>query len=402
MSEEKKIRRTHRLCPCNPMDIEGIQTWLEDMAADGLLLENESVFFGFWSFERRTPQKAIYRLEVVQGKFLEDTDTPQLDMLETAEAMGWEYVTKYHSFYIFRSFDPQVCPLNTDPAVQALTVSKLRRQQHSLLLWDIFYIILIFVLRRSNVGYLFRGAAMLGIVYTLSFIGFFASAFLDPLVNVLTLGKYVKRLKKGDSLDKKASWKPGASIRIAGKILPVLLAFCFLITLFGGWIRSTDRISIEAYTGNAPFVTIQELYPEGDITARTDMGDYNTYITWSNPLSRNTEWNESGHIRVNGDNYHFILRITCHETIAPWFARLLALDYYAEDSNRYSGKRFEDLESPDANVDLLRVYSSYGIRYVLLQHGSTVIHGTISIDEGQTADHWEQWLNAAVEKIVVQ
>ena len=81
MSEEKKIHRSHRLCPCNPMDIEGIQTWLEDMAQDGLILEKESVFFGFWSFEKSTPQKVLYRLEVVQGKFLEDTDTPQLDML---------------------------------------------------------------------------------------------------------------------------------------------------------------------------------------------------------------------------------------------------------------------------------------------------------------------------------
>ena len=101
MSEEKKIHRSHRLCPCNPMDIEGIQTWLEDMAQDGLILEKESVFFGFWSFEKSTPQKVLYRLEVVQGKFLEDTDTPQLDMLETAEAMGWEYVTKYAEFNRF-------------------------------------------------------------------------------------------------------------------------------------------------------------------------------------------------------------------------------------------------------------------------------------------------------------
>ena len=402
MNEEKKIRRSHRICPCSPMDIEGIQTWLEDMEAEGLTLEKDSVFFGFWSFEKSTPQKALYRLEVVQGKFLEDTDTPQQDMLETAEAMGWEYVTKYQSFYIFRSFDLQACPLNTDPAVQALTVNTLRRQQRSLMLWDIIYIIVLFVLRHSSFGYIFRGAAMLGLVYALSCIGFFTSTIFSPLINVLTLRKYVKRLKCGDTLDKKAPWKSGASTRIAGKILPILLAFCFLITLFAGWIQSTKRTPIEAYTGNAPFVTIQELYPQGEVTSRSDMGDYNTFISWSNFLSRNTEWNESGHISVNGENYHFILRMTCHETIAPWFARLLALDYYAEDAHRYSGKRFEDLDAPAVNADLLRVYSSYGIRYIILQHGSTVIHGTISIDQGQTADHWEQWLSAAVEKLTAQ
>ena len=38
MTEEKKV---YRLCPCFSHDIEGIQTWLEDLAMDGLFLMPE-------------------------------------------------------------------------------------------------------------------------------------------------------------------------------------------------------------------------------------------------------------------------------------------------------------------------------------------------------------------------
>ena len=38
MSDEN-IRYAYRICPCFSYDIEGIQTWLEDMASQGLVLE---------------------------------------------------------------------------------------------------------------------------------------------------------------------------------------------------------------------------------------------------------------------------------------------------------------------------------------------------------------------------
>ena len=35
------VRKSHRICPCNAYDIEGIQSWLEDLAAEGLQLEKD-------------------------------------------------------------------------------------------------------------------------------------------------------------------------------------------------------------------------------------------------------------------------------------------------------------------------------------------------------------------------
>lgn len=399
MSEEKNVQHSHRLCPCNPMDIEGIQSWLEDLALEGLILEQESVFFGFWCFAKTAPQKIQYRLEVVRGGFMEDTDTPREEVVETAEAMGWEYVTKYRSFYIYRSFDPMARPLHTDPAVQALTVKYLRRQTWTNLILDLLYAIVLLFLRRSSFGFVFKDLAMIGPVYVFCYLGLFLLFIIRPITHVYYLHKAIKQLKKGNSLDQKKIWKQNATFWICSKIVPLFLLIGTIGGLIAGLANSMDTHSLEFYTGNAPFVSIQEVYPKGTVTSRTDMGDYNTFLNWSTSLSENTEWNESGHITVDGKSRHFILRITCYQTAAEWIAKGLASDCYTEVKNRYHEKHFEDLESPDVDIDFIRVYSSYGIRYVLLRQDNVVIHGTVSIDEGQDADHWEDWLHAAVDKL---
>lgn len=399
MREEKKIKRSNRLCPCNPMDIEGIQTWLEDLALEGLILEQESVFCGFWSFEKTAPRRVQYRLEVIRTKFLEDSDCPRAEMVETAEAMGWEYVTRYRSFYIYRTFDPQARPLHTDPAVQALTVKALRRETLVNLVLDALYVLVMLFLRRTSFGLVFRDAATVGIVYTLCYLGLFAFFLIRPLTHVFYLQRAIKRLKAGCALDQKKPWKPKAAVWLAAKVIPVFLLIATIAGLLTGLKHAVDRHPVDVYTGSAPFVSIQELYPEGTVTNRTDMGDYNTYLHWDTALSENTEWSESGSITVEGESYHFILRLHIHETAAPWLAGGVFRDYYEDDFNRYHGKRFEDLEAPETTADDLRVYSSYGIRYILLRQGSTVIHGTVSITHGQETDLWQDWLLASVDKL---
>lgn len=400
MSEEKKVRRSHRLCPCNPMDIEGIQTWLEDLAEEGLILEQESVFFGFWSFVRTAPRKVQYRLEIIRGGFLEDTETPREEVVEASEAMGWEYVTRYRSFYIYRSFDPTARPLNTDPAVQALTVKYLRRQTWVNLIWEALYVFLMLFLRRSSFGFVFKDLAAIGPIYVICYLGLFSFFIVRSLTHVFYLQRAVKRLKSGGCLDQKKPWKPRAALWIAAKIVPVFLLIGTFGGLFAGLVNSTESRPLEAYTDDAPFVSIQEVYPEGTVTSRTDMGDYNTFLSWSTSVSRNTEWKESGNINIDGKNRHFILRITCYETAAEWIAKGLVNDCYTGDKNRYHGKRFEDFDAPDLEVDFLQVYSSYGIRYVLLRQGNVVIHGTVSITEGQDADYWQDWLHATVQRLL--
>lgn len=394
MTEEKKVSRCHRLCPCSSMDIEGIQTWLEELSMEGLLLEQESVFCGFWAFEKAAPRKAVYRLEVIRGKFMEDTDTPREEVVETAESMGWEYVTRYGAFYIYRSFDPLARPLHTDSQVQAMTVKWLRRRTWTDLLLDVFYVFLLFALRRSNIGLLFRGTATFGLVYGLSVIGLFLVFLLRPIANAYYLQRAIRQLKTKGALDTPKAWRQQAPVWISAKILPLLFFVCCIGGLLSGLGTAMDEVPLEQYRGSAPFLSIQELYPEGTVTSRTDMGDYNTFIQWSTALSDNTQWTESGNITIDGKSHHFILRLHIHETSAKWLARGVFRDYYAEDSLRYNGKRFSLEEAPETALDEVRVYTSYDIRYILIRQGSTVIHGTVLIRSGEESSRWQDWLLA--------
>ena len=76
-------------------------------------------------------------------------------------------------------------------------------------------------------------------------------------------------------------------------------------------------------------------------------------------------------------------------------AKGLEEDYYAYDSNRYRGKRFEDLTAPDLGVDSIRAYNSYGSFYVLMRHGAVVL-----LDNETDQNQWHLWAEAMAETLL--
>lgn len=401
MTETTKVRRSHRLCPCNAVDIEGIQTWLEDMAANGLLLEKDSIFCGFWSFEKTAPKKVLYRLEIAApgGFFSDSTDMPREEILETTEAMGWEYVTRYKFFYIYRTSDLNAVPLNTDPEIQAFTVKRLKKERRNELFWELVYIAFLLLFGFQGSRYFMLSAVMLTPLFTVSVLGILLWAAVSPLIQVIYLQQYEKRLRDGDSLDKRKDWQRFAYAWRGTKCLPVALGIILLFTLGRNFIQASDKIPLSQYSGSAPFATAQDIFPEGRISDSLDMWDYGTFNHWDNSLSENTEWRESCDITVNSKEYHAYLYITYHDTKAAWIARWLFEDHYRYDSQRHHRKRFEDQQAPDAAVDGLRVYTSYGTRYVLIWQDNVVIHASVSLRDEAMEDNWELWLNAALEKL---
>ena len=47
--------RLYRLPPCPPYDVEATESWLEDMAAQGWMLEKNNIFLGVAAFEKAEP-----------------------------------------------------------------------------------------------------------------------------------------------------------------------------------------------------------------------------------------------------------------------------------------------------------------------------------------------------------
>lgn len=400
MTEEAKVRRVYRLCPCNAMDIEGMQTWLEDMAAEGLLLEKDSIFCGFWSFIKTNPQKMIYRLEVAArgGIFSDSTDTPREDILETAEAMGWEYVTRYKFFYIYCSSDLQAVPLNTDPEIQAITIKRLKRERRNELIWELVYIAIL-ILLGSNNRYFMLSAVTISPLFSLAFLGIFLLFAITPLMHLVYLRQYEKRLKDGGNLDQRKNWHRHSRLIPAGKCLPTVLVIVLLICLGQSFLQASDKTPLAELEGSLPFAAAQDIFPDGKISGSLDMWDYGTYTQWDTLISENIEWREACDITTNRETYHATMHITSHTTASDWIARWLFKDYYRYDSQRYHGKRFEDQEAPNVSVDALNIYNSYGTQYILLRQGNIVIHASVSLRQSDAPNAWEHWLNATLDKL---
>ena len=88
----KTVKRC--LIPCAMWDMERLESWLEDMAAKGLILEKDGFFLGFLSFIKAEPQNLAYRLEAADTKggiFADGNGEPAdevIDPIEVIESIG--------------------------------------------------------------------------------------------------------------------------------------------------------------------------------------------------------------------------------------------------------------------------------------------------------------------------
>ena len=134
MTKEKQ--RVYRLCPCDPWDMEGIQSWLEDLSEEGLFLAEDGVCCGVFTFERSQPCRLTYRLDVAQkqkSRFWKSGYELTEEEKELYRAMGWEYLVQYGEFRIYRTADRKAPELNTESQTHAMTMGYLRRDQRNAL-----------------------------------------------------------------------------------------------------------------------------------------------------------------------------------------------------------------------------------------------------------------------------
>lgn len=404
MTEATKERRAYRICPCSAYDVEGIQTWLEDLAREGLLLEKEGFFGGIFTFLKTTPQRATYRLEPVQKKqsFFADINYPEPDIIELSGQLGWDFLVRYGIFYIYRSTAPYPRELHTDLEVQNIALDTVRKRQQSTLLWTAALVCSWFFLQAYGFRYVFRNAITVSVVYTVAYLLFILWFVLDPIRALAQLHAYRKRLCAGEPLTRKSDWKHRSTLHIFYRVLPVILVLLIVSFPLATLIQTADRIPIEEYTANPPFVTIEDMIPGGIYeNSGNIMGDYNTLLQWSTALAPvNIEWDEDASVRDNiGNVCSGILHVDYHETLAPWLAEGLFRDYYDYEANRYHGKNFEDLDAPQIPADEIRVFRSYGILHILLRQNHVVLHATVLLKDQAKNDLWESWAVTAANQL---
>ena len=400
--EEKNERLVHRICPCFAHDMEGIQTWLEDMAKEGLMMEPEGRTLTIFSFRRGTPQKVRYRLEAVAPRGLwSASDGPDWEMRKTFAQMGWKYLDYFGSFHIYRCDDPQAPELNTDPTVQATTLQSLKDQQKSAATHAVLYP-LFYTLITNRAISPFRLAVTAGSWLPLSIIGFLLWAFVSSLCTIIRLGRYQKRLRAGESLTCRKEWRQAAHLAKWLRLLPGTLILILLVSLGILLQKTTDRQPLDAAPAVLPFVTLEEVFPEAEIYWETSYGDYNTYAFYETSLSSNYEWDEYGYVTLADGTSYCIANMQFHDTVAPWLAKRTAMDYYRYEQHRYNGKRLEDEIPPDTAFDTLYLFRSYGILHIVGQEGKQVFHAIVQFSDPNDEPCWELWLRAMEEKLCGQ
>ena len=393
----KEKQTIHRLCPCHHYDIEGIQTWLEDMAKEGWLLEKGGYGLGTFTFNRNQPIQCRYRLEVIfEGK---KSYQERLEYLEMLKDFGWTHVTDFQGFEIFRTEDPNATEISTDPVVQSLTLKKLNRAGIHRILFLVFYFSLQFFNRRLSWMYFFRSAVSLGPMAMIMMTAFIAMALIMALHDLWRIHLLEKKLRNGHQANNAKNWRSHALAHRTFSILPYVIGICAICLWLSGLFMSLNGIPMESNPIDPPFVTVADLADSNYELTEPPLSGNNQYICWSNPLSPvNYEWREYAKFTADGVDNNGFLVVNYHETASEWIAKGLVDDYYTYEFNRFQG--IGNLNTSDFGLDDVRVFGRHGSYEMVIRHGTIVIHATYSQWNNGAVPDWQILLEAMAEMLL--
>ncbi len=400
--------RLFRLPPCPPYDVEATESWLEDMAAQGWMLEKDSIFLGVAVFEKAEPAPVRYRLEASArrvGDFDDYGGAPDPEAEEMNADFGWEYVARRGQFHIYRSPAGGGPELHTDPRVQALAIKSLeRRQIHQLLSLLLILVVNLFAVQLRG-GSLLLSAAAAGLPITLltAFLALWLIA--APVREAVHLGRLKKRLAAGVPLRHDGDWRRGRTAYYARLLIHLLLFLTWLLVLLHLWAGKIDGTGKEAladYKGILPFADMRD-FAEGDFRL-TGSDMLNSSVTdESNAFVRRyVDLKEHARIlRPDGTALDGGLYVTYFEARWEWLARALAGEFLRVDRRKNGRGWRESLEYPDLGLDEATAYrDNVHFPCVVLRQGKVVLRAMFyQIGPGEEKMPPEEWAGILADSI---
>ena len=119
------MKRQHvmrRLVPVDFLDLDGLELWLEAMAAKGLHLLKFRALFA--QFQPGEPARVRYHAEPTMERRRDAVSNP----VPGCGELGWSYVGKLGYLALFRTADPDAPEFHTDPVTQSYTLDQLTRR----------------------------------------------------------------------------------------------------------------------------------------------------------------------------------------------------------------------------------------------------------------------------------
>ena len=383
MAEEKFI---YRLAPCPARNIDAMEAWLEEMAADGLLLTKDGFFCGFGIFRKDAPRAVRYRLvpTAKRPSIWNDSTAPEEEQEALWKRYGWEYLTYREDFHIFRTEDPlaNIPPYDRESREQALDA--LSRRYRSSILSGVSMSLLFSMLLEGN---LVRGVLYLGTWRSLFILAVLVSYVMGSVFKAVHYRRLRRRLEESDRFHRNAAdWRAQSlhhRIFSGTQLAATIAMLVMLLTLWAAETEDDGRRPLYDYPGTPPFATLEALTPTDSRYIRDDSAflSTNTYRLWSDPLAPVIlDWYETGDIHREGETTpdYVSMDLTYYETASPLLAKALARECWWEQW--FLSRKYEEyiIPAPEIlGVDYARAFMSrHGMVQYVLQKGNIVCHVT--------------------------
>ena len=402
MSEVKTVRRYP---PCPDYDVEAMESWLSDMAAQGLVLSRDGFFFGFGYFEKTEPKKMRYRLEGSKhtSGALSEYNPPE-EAQELYESMGWQYVAARGNFHIYCTDDPEARELHTDPQVQVLALDMVRRKIRRDIIWEAIWIALLFALYTS------RGVSGTPLVLTVIALGTPAAILYLAIIcwyiggmfrGFAMLNKLKKQMEIGEPLSHSKDWRKGKPRYIAAIIIHWLVTLIFCGMLFSSCLNSVDNkneIPLDEFTGTLPFATMADLVESSSFEPdKTSLGYQLNNVEFRSDFLAPVaiEYNENGDvIAPDGTKIGGGLDVTYIEARNEWLAKEIFREF--ESDGKHS-KRYVPLEVSLDGLDRCAAFVDL-FPTVVMRKGEVVVRAEF-YQYRNTQLSLEQWASALAASI---
>jgi len=381
-------KNVHRLAPCADYDVETMEQWLIDLAAEGLFLSKDGFFMGFGTFERRQPNKVRYRLSAsFEGiAALEDT-RPDDEILQLSESIGWQYICNRGQFHIYMTEDPNAPELDTDPEVRAMAVDMVRKRQNAsvvhTVMWAVLYPLVL------NAFSFIRTAIAFGTGLYLLIVGTMIWEAVRSVLRVRFLIKLRRRMSAGE-LQNNHNWKNTRKRRHAVQALNAVAWTLVIVLGIGRFIYASElEIPLSEYAGEIPFATLSDIiggeYVEG-------VWGGNTIEVMSDVLAPVViHMNENSTFRqTDGNSVSGGMDVDYYELKTPWLAKVLAHEFIRYDKIR-NWRRFEELEAPGLDADFVYAYEEVFPTLVIVEDNVMIrVRGYLTGMRGANMAEWGQ------------
>lgn len=256
---KKYIRRS---VPTGAYDLPAFESWLADLAQEGLFLVSLNGYGG--KFRRDVPKKMTYRVEI--PKYF-DTRPPK-KMEEMYQEFGWEFIcTYYQNGFIFASEAEEPVELHTDPITQSAGIRDFYKEQRNELIVCLILLPLMaateFGLKWTNLAETLTNPFDIKLVIMWLYLCF--GMFLS-IKELRSLKKMKTELEMGIPMEHRKPYKKRSFIRNLFLVYAIVLLLAAALEMALIYTKQQDNnFSINEVSSSIPFVSLGELDGTGHI-----------------------------------------------------------------------------------------------------------------------------------------